>query len=209
MTRLLCLGDSITDCGRLFDAPPLGSGYVQMLSRVLHEHEMDWEIYNLGTDGFTTARILDRASMFFLPLKPDIITLLAGINDIGLMMNTDRTPSQKEEMMQKTLSQYRELLQVLSKAECPVILMEPFIIPWPQEYRNWISLIHTLSLGIETLSQEFHFPYIRLHDTLNTAARERGMVALTTDGIHLTEAGHEILAELLFAQLISLPANNS
>ena len=31
MTRLLCLGDSITDCGRLFLNPPLGNGYVQKL----------------------------------------------------------------------------------------------------------------------------------------------------------------------------------
>lgn len=209
MTRLLCLGDSITDCGRLFEAPPLGNGYVQMLSRMLHEHETDWEIYNLGTDGFTTARILDRASMFFLPLQPGIITLLAGINDIGLMMNTDRTPPQQEEMMQKTLSQYRELLQILSKAECPVILMEPFIFPWPQEYRNWIPHIRTLSRGIERLAQEFRFPYLRLHDTLNAAAIERGMDALTTDGIHLTSAGHKILAELLFTQLRSFSSDNS
>lgn len=27
MTRILCLGDSITDCGRLFSADPLGKGY--------------------------------------------------------------------------------------------------------------------------------------------------------------------------------------
>ena len=201
MTRLLCLGDSNTDCGRLFDHPPLGNGYVQMLSQKLSESGRNWEIYNLGTDGFTISRILDLAPAFYLPLKPDMITLLAGINDIGLMMNTNRTPAQQETMMENSLSRYRELLRILSGAQCPVILMEPFIFPWPQEYGNWIPFVKIFSQGIKTLSEEFHFPYIRLHDTLNTAARSRGMETITTDGIHLTSDGHKLLSELLFREI--------
>ncbi|MDO5362639.1 MAG: hypothetical protein Q4F03_08335 [Eubacteriales bacterium] len=30
MNHLICFGDSITDCGRFFDATPLGNGYVKM-----------------------------------------------------------------------------------------------------------------------------------------------------------------------------------
>ena len=201
MTRLLCLGDSITDCGRLFDYPPLGNGYVKLLAHKLKNHGSDLEIYNLGTDGFTTARILDRAALFYLPLKPDMITLLAGINDIGLMMNTNRTPAQQEEMMQKTLSQYRKLLEVLSGAGCPILLMEPFLFPWPQEYENWVSHVRCLSLGIRALAGEFHCSFVPLQEPLNEAAQLHGTDAVTPDGIHLTGLGHELLAEQLYRQM--------
>lgn len=204
MTHLLCLGDSITDCGRLFDTPPLGSGYVYLLSQKLKEHEMDWHITNCGVDGFTTARLLANAESFYLPLAADLITILVGINDIGLMMNTSRTPEQQRAMMTKTLQNYRQLLQCLTRADCPAVLMEPFIFPCPQQYRNWIPLVRTLSQGIQTLSEEFHCPYIQLHDYLNQEAYRLGMEALTPDGIHLTPDGHEILADKLFQQLAAM-----
>ena len=42
MPRLLCLGDSITDCGRLFSADPSGNGYVKILSGLLHNAGYDF-----------------------------------------------------------------------------------------------------------------------------------------------------------------------
>lgn len=204
MTHLLCLGDSITDCGRLFDDPPLGNGYVHLLSRKLKEQNMHWNITNCGVNGFTTARLLANAEPFYLPQKADLVTILIGINDIGLMMNTNRTADQKKQMMNHTLAQYRQLLQCLSRLKCPVILMEPFIFPCPREYQNWIPLVETLSQGIFHLSEEFHFPYLLLHHYLNKEAKRLGTETLTPDGIHLTPYGHELLADKLFWQLMDL-----
>ena len=44
MTRILCLGDSITDCGRLFSADPLGKGYVKQLYCLLHNTVTDFPL---------------------------------------------------------------------------------------------------------------------------------------------------------------------
>ena len=46
MPRLLCLGDSITDCGRLFSADPSGNGYVKILSGLLHNAGYDFSMEN-------------------------------------------------------------------------------------------------------------------------------------------------------------------
>ena len=63
MPRLLCLGDSITDCGRLFSTDPLGNGYVKILSGLLHNAGHDFSVENKGIDGFTLERLLqDRKS---------------------------------------------------------------------------------------------------------------------------------------------------
>ena len=56
--RMICLGDSITDCGRVFDEASLGDGYVNRLSQRLLEDGFDWDVVNCGMDGFTVSRLL-------------------------------------------------------------------------------------------------------------------------------------------------------
>ena len=87
--QILCLGDSITDCNHLFEDFPLGNGYVQLLAEKL---PCNVQIKNHGIDGFTVSRILENIQTHRISLhRNPIITLLVGINDIGLIMNTHRT----------------------------------------------------------------------------------------------------------------------
>ena len=196
MTNILCLGDSITDCGRFFSASPLGDGYVHLLSKQMKTAGTDCKITNYGVDGFTVSRLLENARNY-LSIGGDIITILIGINDIGLMMNTDRSEDQKKEMMSTFCTHYEELLTILIKSGGRIILMEPFIFPWPAEYRNWIPYVKNMSKKIENLAKQYHLPYIFLHDDLNAEARRYGLDTITPDGIHLTAQGHEILAQKL------------
>lgn len=198
--QIFCLGDSITDSGHLFINPPLGDGYVHKLSLKLQQRGTNCSITNLGMNGFTISRLLD-STLPRLPKQTDIITVLIGINDIGLMMNTFRTPQQQTEMMALFFEKYRELLQLLVPKTSCLILMEPFIFPFPAEYQNWIPYVKTMSEGIEKLACEYHLPYLLLHDDLNAAAAWYRADALTEDGIHLTSAGYEIITEKLFALL--------
>ena len=112
MTTLLCLGDSITDCGRILQTPPLGNGYVKQLWDQLSPFSPDLQIINKGIDGFTISRLLQNTDSY-LALKPQIITILIGINDIGLMMNTCRTSALQEQMMNRFSRDYDQLLEQL------------------------------------------------------------------------------------------------
>lgn len=203
MERLLCLGDSITDCGRVFENPPLGCGYVHILKEKFLEQNRDIPIRNCGVNGFTAARLLANAERNFYPVKNSTVTILIGINDIGLMMNTNRTETQKQLMMEEFFVQYEKLIRLLVKDAENVILMEPFIFPRPQEFLLWIPLVQTMSAGISRLGQKYALPYIKLHKFLNAAASPE-MNAVTSDGIHLTAEGHRLLAEKLFQVLNEL-----
>ena len=128
--QIICLGDSITDCNHLFEDFPLGNGYVQILSEMFKKETSfnNVQIKNYGFDGFTVARVLDNIRQHRISLhRSPVVTLLIGINDIGLMMNTDRTEAQKEQMMQEFSAHYAELLHLLTADARQVILMEPFI----------------------------------------------------------------------------------
>lgn len=199
MKKLLFLGDSITDCHRNFINPPLGCGYVSLLSKELYHSGFETELYNLGADGFTLSRLLENCTRQYLPLEPDIVIILIGINDIALMMNTLRTPSQQEEMLQNFFLRYRELLEKFPTSK--LLLMEPFIFPWPSEFKHWIPFVKRMSEGIAAIAQDLSLPYILLHDALNEEGKHYGMDFITTDGVHLTSRGHEIIAEKLLHTL--------
>ena len=181
--QIICLGDSITDCNHLFEDFPLGNGYVQILSEMFRNQTPSFSISadtvrrsssavqltdkstgaihfrNCGIDGFTVARVLEniRQHRILLHHSP-VITLLIGINDIGLIMNTDRTDSQKEQMMREFATHYNELLNLLTTDARQVILMEPFIFPHPDMRHGFPMSIPCLILSDSSLSDsDFHF----------------------------------------------------
>lgn len=201
--KIFCLGDSITDCGRLFDDHPLGNGYVKLLSQKFSQNNPNAsspiELKNYGTNGFTVSRILDNVLQKRIPFCPSsVITLLVGINDIGLMKNTRRTACQQEQMMEDFFVRYDHLLALLTQETPAVILMEPFIFPFPEEYKLWIPQVKQMSQGIETLASKYSLPYLLLHDHFNEIAAQSGYSSITIDGIHLTPYGQQILADRLY-----------
>lgn len=131
---------------------------------------------NCGIDGFTVARVLEniRQHRILLHHSP-VITLLIGINDISLIMNTDRTASQKEQMMREFATHYNELLNLLTADARQVILMEPFIFPHPEEYETWIPYVHTMSDIIRQLSVRFRLPFLPLHNYFNKGSNSIGI----------------------------------
>ncbi len=194
MRHLLCLGDSITCADRLFGSGPLGEGYVSMLPPLLK----DFEIRNKGMDGFTISRILQNIQADRIDLKTDLVTIQAGINNIGLMMNTDRSPTQQKKMLADAVLDHTALLKkIAEQTRAGIILLEPFVFPHPEEFATWIPLVKELSGHIRELADIFGCAFLPLHDLLNQEARRLGFAAITTDGIHLTRAGHAIVAQQL------------
>ena len=156
----------------------------------------DLQIINKGIDGFTISRLLQNTDSY-LALKPEIITILIGINDIGLMMNTCRTSALQEQMMNRFSRDYDQLLEQLYSPHRQIILMEPFVFPWPAHYRLWIPYVRQMSSMIQEIAHTRRLTYILLQDELNQAALRYGIDQLTTDGIHLTCTGHHLIASKL------------
>lgn len=201
MPHLLCLGDSITDCGRIFDFPPLGCGYVQQIEHRLRNCGKNWMISNCGTDGFTTARLLSNTPLFYLPKNADITTILIGINDVGVIMNTCESSDGRMHLLEQSLKNYHQILTLFFNKKQRLVLMEPFLFSRPQEYLNWLPWREKMSLGMQSLADSYGFPYLLLQKYFEEKAEQYGTDALTTDGIHLTAFGHELLSDRLFPLL--------
>lgn len=201
MKKLICLGGSITAANRLFSPGGLGEGFVSMLPPLLP----DFIIENKGIDGFTIARILQNVERDCISQQPDLAVIQVGINNIGLLMNTDRTPVQQEQMMADYVREYAELLEKITEnTNAGIILLEPFVFPHPREFANWIPHVRTLSGHIQELAGIFGCRFLPLHDSLNQEAKRLGYAAVTTDGIHLTRHGHQFIARQLSQILLSM-----
>lgn len=196
MKQLLCLGDSITDCNRLFSPDPLGDGYVSMLAGKLGD---SWNVVNRGVNGFTVQRVWEQAEREYGHYQPDLITILVGINDVAMMETTNRLPHQKKEMTAQFETTYRKLLRFLKRYACPhTILMEPFLFPEPAENRTWYPQLTEVSAVIQKLAAEYELPFLPLWKPLLQYADETGIQEITTDGIHLTGRGQTFLAEQIW-----------
>ena len=136
-SKLLFIGDSITDCGRRGAADgtgphtPYGNGYVHLARAFLlaRHGELGLEIVNRGISG-NTVRDLDRRwEQDVIAEQPDWLSVKIGINDVWRLIanrTADHVPLDEYEA---TLRRLLDRTRDATKAR--LILMEPYVIAPP------------------------------------------------------------------------------
>ena len=193
MKEFLFLGDSITDCDHSFDKDNLGNGYVRIISENLYSHSAEIKMKNMGRDGFTIPAVNRLWNLCCKKMTPCAITILIGINDVSVMKCSSRP---LEVSLQEFQKNYESLLETIkADSDCPLLLSEPFIFSYPEEYASWDPLVHQISGIIQNIAKSHNVAFLPLWDKLNLTVKRYGFNAVTTDGIHLTAKGHQIIAE--------------
>ena len=131
---ILFQGDSITDCGRNvpgaagYNSHGLGPGYPLLIASRLYcdAPERDWNIINRGISGNRVVDLYARWKIDALNLRPDLISILIGVNDTWHEFNSaNGVEVPRYERI------YREILQ-WTRQELPNVrfaLMDPFVCP--------------------------------------------------------------------------------
>lgn len=193
MNRIIFLGDSITDAHHNLGVDPLslGDGYVQLIAQKLKSTDPGIRVLNRGHDGFTLQGVLRFLGRDCILQKPDVVSILVGCNDVGVMMNTG-----KDLTDQGFAENYERLLtEIQEETGARIVCMGPFLFPYPLEYQNWIPGILQAEQIIHEVARRHHQLFIPLHEEMQEAAERYGYDALTTDGIHLTRKGAGIVAD--------------
>ncbi len=190
MKNFVFLGDSITDAERLWlpKYNGLGNGYVKILAEKLSG---EFTSINKGHDTFTLPFLLRNLKTDCLSFSPAAVSILIGINDIGVAKNTG-----KSLRAQEFASNYDTLIRRLLEASISsVFLLSPFIFSRPQEYLNWLPEVREVENTIENLARQYQLPFLPLQERIQESEKQYGTEMLTPDGIHLTPFGHELLAK--------------
>ena len=198
MGLIVFLGDSITDAGRKESPNQLGYGYVNIFSEQLNKQDQQLNIINKGVNGQFTEQIAQSLHPECIFLHPDYVSILVGINDIGLLVASDVSEQEKLYMLEDSIRAYHEMLFDLSReTTAKIITLEPFIFPKDGAFEEWMPWQKKMSKNIRKLARNYGASFVPLQEPLEQKIEELGYDAITTDGMHLTSAGHEILAALV------------
>ncbi|WP_350280567.1 SGNH/GDSL hydrolase family protein [Kribbella sp. HUAS MG21] len=183
-------GDSVTDCGRRTDPDGLGDGYVRTLYDDLSDElgERRPAIVNTGISGNRAVDLAARWAADVLAHDPSLVSILIGINDTWRRYDEDdpTTPEAFE-------ASYRALLDALT---CPVVLMEPFLLPVKAGQQEWREDLDPKLEVVRKLAVEYGAILVPTDVELTKAAAAVGPATLADDGVHPTAAGHRALADL-------------
>ena len=200
---ILFQGDSITDAGRnreLSVEPNkgMGAGYPALICSYLrcHDAAKDWQIYNRGISGNRVVDLYARWKIDALNLKPDLISILIGVNDTWherSRQNGVEVP-RFEKIYRMLLEWTREVLP-----EVKLVLMEPFVLPFGAADETWVAEVAERAVVVRKLAEEFNAVFIPTQEMLTKAAQTASPEYWLVDGVHPTAAGHQLLADAWLA----------
>lgn len=194
--KILFIGDSITDAGRdRSNKMNLGQGYPLLVAAELQAFfpEKKLTFYNTGISGDRLIDLKNRWEKDCLDINPDVVSLLIGINDTSHQISKSEETDLKE--IEKFEEDYRFLLKSLSqRTDARVVLMEPFVLPYPKERMNWRRELDPRIQIVRKVAREYQTDLIPLDGLFNSAGISDGYSYYTgDDGVHPTVAGHGLI----------------
>ncbi len=205
--RVLLTGDSITDWGRDRDQPDspwgLGHGYAGIIASLAAARRPDLQLsfLNRGVGGDTARMLRDRWQRDALDLRPDVVSVMIGINDTWRRYDSG-TPTGVDEYEEH----YRAVLDATREhLDARLVLVEPFVLPVQDGQEAWREDLDPRIHVVRRLAVE-HGAVLVPADGLFAAAATRAPAATWAfDGVHPTPAGHGLLAEA-WLDAVGLPA---
>ena len=198
---ILFQGDSITDAGRIKEkqAPNstacFGSGYALLAAAYLLNTRADqnYTIYNRGISGNKVYQLADRWQMDCFDLKPQIVSILIGVNDFWHKLN-----GKYDGTVEKYETDYRQLLSLTTKMlpEVKLVIGEPFaVLGCTAVDEKWFPEFDGYRASAKKLADEFDAIFIPYHAIFTEAQNYAPGRYWTADGVHPSMAGSSLMAE--------------
>jgi lysophospholipase L1-like esterase len=194
--HIVFFGDSTSATGRDYTNPDsLGNGYVNLLAarfRALRPGRV--RVTNRGSAGNRVFDLEERFQHDVLDLSPTLVSILIGINDTWRRYDSD-TISDLDEFQ----ACYARILDRLNAAGIRAVLLEPFLLPVPEDRKAWREDLDPRIGRIRELALERGLPYLPLDGIFAAAATATGAAYWLPDGVHPSLGGHGLIAEHWYA----------
>lgn len=202
-------GDSITDGNRGRSDDPnhiLGHGYCfAAASRIGADFpQQQFRFFNRGISGNTVGDLAKRWQTDTLDLKPDVLSLLVGINDVSALAER-KADALDIDAFEAT---YRKLLTD-SRAQNPdllIVLGLPFFVAsgWRKDfYAQWHPLTLEHAAVVRKIAADFDAVLIDYPRVFDHAQKRASVDYWIWDGVHPTVFGHELMAREWIGQVSS------
>lgn len=199
-SKLLMIGDSITDCGRarpigdIWPKSALGDGYVSFVAALLSArypaHRI--RVLNMGINGNTVMDLKARWQTDVLDLKPDWLSICIGGNDAFLPF---AFPQLAEK--QVSLEHYAQTLDKLVTETKPLckglILMTPYYAE-PNRSEPVRARMDTYGAAVRQIAKKHQTILVDTQAAFDVLLTQAHSSAYALDRVHPNQAGHMVLA---------------
>lgn len=206
MKTIVFIGDSITDATYPRQYPTeLGNGYVTMTAgQITFDYPGKYQCFNRGISGNRSVDMYARIKQDVLNLKPDILTILIGVNDVW-----HEFESQSGVSAPKTRKILKIFIQEVQEElpNCKIVVMEPFVLRGKANDAMFEEFQKEVLLRAEVckeVAQELGLPFIPLQKKIEELAAKTDNAYVLHDGVHPTSAGHYLITQELYTVLQSV-----
>ncbi len=191
-------GDSITDGnrGRNSDLNHIhGHGYQYILASEMYADNLNKniEILNRGTSGDRVSDLFGRWKEDCLNLKPTVLSILIGINDIILEWDGGKgsDPDRYEKIYRLLLDEVLE-----QNPDVFLVIMEPFFGEKKEPELNAYFKAHIGAYAEKArkIAKDYNAVFVPLQDMFDDYANKTDVYNLLWDGVHPTTCGHQLIA---------------
>ena len=198
---ILFQGDSITDAGRDKEkelpnvARSFGLGYAFLASSALLNAlpGKNLTMYNRGISGNKVYQLAERWQKDCLDLKPDVLSILIGVNDYWHKRN-----GKYDGTVEVYENDYRKLLQE-TKAKLPnvkLVICEPFyVVNTSAVDETWAVPMKEYQAAAKKIASEFGALWVPFQKVFDEAVKHAPATYWTGDGVHPAMPGAQLMAE--------------
>jgi len=197
---VLFQGDSITDAGRDRQvsepnlARGLGNGYPLLVAAAALAAHPDRALrfYNRGVSGDKVPDLASRWATDTLPLQPDVLSILVGVNDFWHKLSHGYTGT-----VQQYEDQYVSLLEETRRTlpRVRLLVLEPFVLRCGAVDDRWFPEFDERRAAARRVAQHAGARFVPLQAVFDDLARKGAPQYWAADGVHPTPAGHAVIAE--------------
>ncbi len=197
---ILFQGDSITDAGRSREAagepnsqPALGNGYAWLAaSQLLVDRPADnLKIFNRGISGNKVHQLAERWDAECLDLKPDVLSILIGVNDFWHMHNGnyDGTVETYER-------DYHALIERTKSAlpDVKLVLCEPFVLQVGAVDDSWFPEFDGYRAAARRVAEQAGAVFVPFQGMFDAAVKIAPPARWAADGVHPSPDGAALMA---------------
>lgn len=196
---ILFQGDSITDVGRdrenraANEHSALGNGYAWQAAAAMLVDRPDekLQIYNRGISGHKVFQLADRWDSDCLQLKPDVLSILIGVNDIWHQLN-----GKYDGTVEVYERDYRALLERTRAAlpECKLVVCEPFVLRCGAVTEEWFPAFDGYRAAARRVAESSGATFVPFQTMFDRAVQLAPPEYWAGDGVHPTPAGAALMA---------------
>ena len=189
--KIVFFGDSITEANRnAADPASLGDGYVSILHEKLKNlyEDVAFECLNRGVGGNSVSDLAARVQADVVAEKPDIVVLLAGINDVWRLKEGQTFDASA------FAADFESILSAVRGSGAKLIVAAPFLFDVPDKRRFRRSCNEELGV-LRPLAEKYADAYVALDEIFAGVSGSVGIAAYSADGVHPTHRASRLIAD--------------